>query len=164
MGVSGAGKTTVAQEVANLLGAPLVEGDSFHSESKKAKMRAAIPLTDEDRFSWLDTIVQEMKRTAAPVVIGTCSALRRMYRERLMSGLGDPVLFVYLHVDRAVLEHRVRTRVHEFMSPDLLDSQIKTLEVPTSDEPAVTIEAADDEHTTSLFAFEKVRMWLSQKG
>ena len=92
MGVAGCGKSSLGQAVAQAIGRPLIEGDDFHSESNRAKMRAAVPLTDADRDGWLDALTRELARHSQGVVL-TCSALKRSYRDVLR---GDHVVFVYL--------------------------------------------------------------------
>ncbi len=136
MGVSGSGKTTVGEALAERFGIPLLEGDQFHPAANIAKMSAGTPLTDDDRWPWLDAIATAM-RDAPDGVIVTCSSLRRVYRDRLRERAGRPVLFVYLNGSRATLAGRLAARKGHFMPPSLLDSQLATLEPPTPDEPGI---------------------------
>ncbi len=136
MGVSGSGKTTVGEAVAARFGVPLLEGDQFHPEANIAKMSSGTPLTDEDRWPWLDAIAAAM-RDAADGVVVTCSSLRRTYRDRLREGAGRPVLFVYLNGSRETLAARLAARKGHFMPASLLDSQLATLEPPSPDEPGI---------------------------
>jgi gluconokinase len=143
MGVSGSGKTTVANLIAARLGADMVEGDRLHPAENVAKMRAGAPLDDADRWPWLDAIgrlLQAARGEARPVVV-TCSALKRVYRQRLLAARPD-LVFVYLKGSRALFEARVRARHHEYMPASLLDSQLATLEEPGEGEPVVAVDAA----------------------
>lgn len=131
MGVTGAGKTTVGQRLAETLGWRFHDADEFHPPANKIKMNAGIPLTDQDRWPWLRAlravIEQALADDAGAVV--TCSALKRAYRDVLAGGLAQ-VRFVHLTGDPAVLAARLAGRRGHFMNPALLDSQIATLETP----------------------------------
>jgi len=143
MGVSGSGKTTVAELLAKQLGWPFMEGDRLHPPANVEKMRQGIPLNDVDRAPWLDRIGEELKRWAAEGKSGvmTCSALKRAYLDRIRSARPD-VRFVYLKGSEALIEARVAARHHEYMPASLLRSQFDTLEEPTPDEPGViTVDA-----------------------
>ena len=135
MGVSGTGKSTVGAVLADALGVPFVEGDDLHPEVNVAKMAAGIQLTDEDRAPWLDLIAAELHR---PVVVA-CSALRRVYRDRLRRDAPDLAL-VYLHGNPELLAERMGGRPGHFMPTALLDSQLATLEPPTLDENAIAMD------------------------
>jgi gluconokinase len=141
MGVSGSGKTTVAELLANELGWPFMEGDRLHPPANVEKMRQGIPLTDADRAPWLDRIGAELKSWAAEGRSGvmTCSALKRAYRDRIRSARPD-VRFVYLKGSQTLIGERVAARHHEYMPASLLRSQFETLEEPAPDEPAVTVD------------------------
>lgn len=129
MGVCGCGKSTIAQKIAERLGWPLAEGDDFHPEANVAKMSSGTPLTDEDRWPWLDLIAAWTKEQAQldQSTVVTCSALRRCYRDRLAATPGK-TYFVHLAGDRAVLASRMGARTDHFMPATLLDSQLATLE------------------------------------
>lgn len=142
MGVSGSGKTSIAVALHERLGWPYQEGDSLHSKENVAKMSAGIPLTDEDRWPWLDTCAKWIRDRvdAGEGGLLTCSALRRVYRERL--GEGNPAIrFLYLKISEEVVRARLELRRGHYMPPSLLPSQLRTLEEPASDEPAMTLPA-----------------------
>ena len=136
MGVSGTGKSTVGLALADVLGIPFVEGDDLHPRANVEKMAAGIPLTDADRAPWLDMVAA---RLAGPPAVVACSALRRVYRDRLRAASPDLAL-VYLHGARELLAERMTERPGHFMPTPLLDSQLATLEPPTSDENAIEMD------------------------
>ena len=136
MGVSGSGKTTVGEALAERFGLPLLEGDQFHPKANIDKMSSGTPLTDEDRWPWLDAIAAAM-RDAPDGIIVTCSSLRRAYRDRLRERAERPVLFVFLDGSRDTLAERLAARKGHFMPASLLDSQLATLEPPGADEPGI---------------------------
>jgi gluconokinase len=143
MGVSGSGKTTVAELLASQLGRPFMDGDRLHPPANVEKMRQGIPLTDADRGPWLDRIGEELKTWEAEGKSGvlTCSALKRAYRDRIRSARPD-VRFIYIKGSEALIAARVAARHHEYMPASLLRSQFATLEEPTPDEPGiVTVDA-----------------------
>jgi gluconokinase len=143
MGVSGAGKTTIARGLAERLGWDFAEGDDLHPAANVAKMAAGEPLTDADRLPWLAQIAgwidREIENGRHGVI--TCSALKRTYRDRLRR---PEVLFVYLALPRSELERRMATRRGHFMPASLLDSQMAALEPPEADESALRVEAGND--------------------
>ncbi len=132
MGVSSSGKSTVGAALARTLHAPFLDGDQFHPEANVEKMRAGTPLTDEDRWPWLEAHTAALTQAAAKkdVAIGASSALKRIYRDFITEKAGEPVLFVYLDGTREVIGERMAKRSHEYMPTSLLDSQFATLEVP----------------------------------
>jgi carbohydrate kinase (thermoresistant glucokinase family) len=141
MGVTGSGKTTVGQALADALGWRFHDGDDFHPEANVAKMAAGQPLTDEDRWPWLDRIADEMRRTLArgENAVFACSALKEAYRRRLQRA-GD-VRVVHLKGDAATIAARLAERSHRYMPASLLPSQFATLEEPV-DALAVDIRDA----------------------
>lgn len=130
MGVSGSGKSTVGAALAAALGWPLVDADDLHPPGNVAKMAAGIPLTDDDRWPWLDRVVDELRRMTADGTdaIVACSALKESYRDRLRAA-GD-VRFVHLRGEPATIAARLASRHHRYMPATLLDSQFATLEPP----------------------------------
>lgn len=144
MGVSACGKSDIGTRLAQALGAPFIEGDRFHPPENVAKMSAGIPLDDEDRRGWLQALRAEMERawTTDPVVVLSCSALKRAYRD-VLRGDGGDVRFVHLHGDRDLIAQRMAARSGHFMPVSLLDSQLRTLEPLQPDERGVTLDVRE---------------------
>jgi gluconokinase len=142
MGVAGSGKSTLGAELSRAIACPFLEGDDFHAPEAIAKMRAGIPLTDNDRWPWLDRIGASIKIAVADNGIGivSCSALKRSYRDRLRQIIGFPVLFVLLEAGHDELQRRLSSRVGHYMPAGLLASQIDTLEPPDRDEPVLRLD------------------------
>ncbi len=140
MGVSGCGKSTVGEELAEQLGVPFMEGDKLHPQSNVDKMAAGQPLNDDDRWPWLDLVGAELHKgyEAAGIVV-SCSALKKTYRDRLRDALGGPLAFVYLEGSEALLTERMGARTGHFMPVSLLKTQLATLEVPTGEPGVVTV-------------------------
>ena len=143
MGVSGSGKTTVAHGIAAATNLLFAEADDFHSRANVEKMRAGIPLTDEDRWPWLHDLAAWMAERAAEgrSTVIACSALRRVYRDVLASG-PPTVDFVHLdgHVD--VIRDRLAARSGHYMPASLLDSQVSTLEPLQPDESGIVLDVS----------------------
>ena len=140
MGVSGSGKSTVAQELQRRLGWIFQEGDDLHPPANVAKMRSGQPLNDADRLPWLQAIacwIDGQLAAHEPGII-TCSNLKRAYR-RITIGSRHGVTLVYLKGDEPVIQQRILNRVHRYMPPSLLGSQFETLEEPGEDEYPVTV-------------------------
>jgi gluconokinase len=142
MGVSGCGKTSVGEALAAHLGAPFVEGDALHPEANVAKMASGTPLTDADRWPWLSAIATRIAAEPSPVIVVSCSALKRTYRDLLRSSSRRPVGFLYLHGTEAVLAERMSARKGHFMPSALLTSQLAALEDPRG-EPGVVVVDID---------------------
>lgn len=156
MGVSGSGKSTLATRLASGLDWDFLEGDLLHPSANVAKMHAGTPLDDADRQPWLQAIaawIAEHLQAGRNGVVA-CSALRRVYRERLRCA-GPGVRFVYLQVGRAVLHQRLQQRQH-FMPASLLDSQLATLEEPGEDEHVLRVGNEGDIEATVA----SIRHWL----
>lgn len=139
-GVSGAGKTTVGKLLARELGWRFIEADNFHSPANIKKMRGGLPLTDKDRWPWLESLRQQIEQSldAGENAALACSALKRGYRDRLR--VSDEVKFVFLRGDYALVEKQLRSRRRHFMNPDLLQSQFDDLEEPQADEKVLTLQ------------------------
>jgi carbohydrate kinase (thermoresistant glucokinase family) len=141
MGVSGCGKTTVAQQLARRLGWRFAEADDFHPAANVAKMRSGTPLTDEDRAPWLEAIarhVDEARAAGSPAVV-TCSALKRRYRDVIVGARPD-VALVYLKGDYETIAERRRAQPHQYMPLSLLQSQFDALEEPAAAENPIVEE------------------------
>jgi len=156
MGITASGKTTVARKLAERLGWRFLEGDDMHSPENIAKMHAGIALTTADRMPWLHAIGEWVDaRIAAdePATV-SCSALMRHYRD-LLARERPAVRFVFLTGDPAIIARRLAARKNHFMSPTLLQSQLKTLEPPGADERALTVplDLTPDEQCDKVIAW-----------
>ncbi len=140
MGVSGSGKSTIGEALAERLGWTFEDGDRFHPPGNVARMSAGHALTDEDRWPWLQAIADEIDRVcqAGGRAVIACSALKRAYREVLVHGRDD-VRIVFLDGTRDLIAGRLAARKGHFMPPGLLASQFKTLEPPAGNENPVTV-------------------------
>jgi len=160
MGVSGVGKTTIGGLLASRTGWKFEDADDYHSEQNRRKMAAGIPLTDADREQWLIALHQRMLqyREKGESVILACSALKQQYRELLARGFAKGEMrFVYLHAPAALIKERMKVRHYPYMNPDLLDSQLATLEVP-SDALPISVSGRPDE------AVEEILTRLREAG
>jgi carbohydrate kinase (thermoresistant glucokinase family) len=143
MGVSGCGKSTVGERLAQRLGVPFLEGDALHPPHNVALMAAGTPLTDADRVDWLDAIASRLSALhAGEGIVVSCSALKRVYRDRLRAATSE-LQFVHLHGDHALLAARLGQREGHYMPPALLISQLETLETPSTDEAALSLDIAE---------------------
>lgn len=151
MGVCGCGKTTVGEKLAERLGCGFSDADGFHPKENVEKMRAGIPLTDEDRWPWLAALRAAIEGWQADGVshIVACSALKQVYREILSPK--DDVIFVYLKGSAEVIGPRLRARQGHYMNPALLESQFATLEEP-KDAVVVDIGGTPDEIVADVLA------------
>jgi len=140
MGVSGSGKTTIANLLAKRLGWPFRDADEFHPAANVEKMKNGVPLTDADRWPWLEAIAVwiDRQRAQGAHAIVTCSALKRSYRAIIVGDRRD-VRLVFLKGGRAVIESRLAKRHGHFMPPSLLQSQFDDLEEPGSEENPLTV-------------------------
>ncbi len=146
MGVSGAGKTTVGKHLARELDWTFVDGDDFHPDANVQKMRRGKPLTDEDRWPWLEAIrdfIHERLAQNEPAIVA-CSALKATYREVLLDG-NDDAKVVYLRGDYDLIRRRLKARTDHFFDPDLLDSQFAALEEPSAEDTLIVdVDAPPD--------------------
>lgn len=139
MGVAGSGKSTVGQRLAHELNWPFLDADDFHPAANRAKMSAGIPLDDADRAPWLETLHAELASRSArgESAVLACSALKGRYREVLEREI--PLRWVYLQGSPALLRSRLAQRTGHYMRPEMLDSQLATLEPPAG---ALTLDVA----------------------
>lgn len=145
MGVSGSGKSTLAQNLSETLQLRMKDGDALHLPESVAKMSAGIALQDEDRWPWLDRIAHYLTNDEAENSQGgivACSALKRIYRDRIRQQAG-PVVFLFLDGHPDLIRQRMQQRIGHYMQPGLLDSQLQTLEKPSTDESDVITLSID---------------------
>ncbi|MGO1591351.1 MAG: gluconokinase [Ancrocorticia sp.] len=157
MGVAGCGKSEVGKEISHRLDWQMAEGDEFHPQANVDKMHAGQPLTDEDRWPWLDIITQwtaEQDNLGHNTIV-TCSALRKVYRDRLRQAPGRTV-FVHLHGTEELLSERLQGRQGHFMPPSLLPSQLSTLEALEADEDGVVVDITPNVKTIAETALEQL--------
>lgn len=142
MGVSGCGKTSVAEGLAASLGYSFLEGDRLHPQASIDKMSKGVPLTDADRWPWLQRIGERLRDATASErgIVVSCSALKRSYRDCLRSAAGTGLSFVFLSGSRALLLERMGERKGHFMPASLLDSQLAALEDPSAEPDVVTVD------------------------
>ena len=144
MGVAGCGKSTAGTEIARHLCVTFLEGDQLHPAANVEKMAAGVPLTDEDRYPWLEAIGAAIKSRVvrSEGVVAACSALKRAYRAilRERSGTGNELIFVYLSGSQELISERLKLRTGHFFPASLLDSQFATLEPPQADERHVVAD------------------------
>lgn len=146
MGVSGSGKTTIGTLLAERAGAVFADADDYHPPANKQKMAAGLALDDVDRQPWLEVLNRLMQGwfTAGNSGVLACSALKEKYRETLHSGMPEEAVhFVLLDGSRELIAERLAAREHEYMNPNLLDSQLRTLEVPADAYSIVNDRAPD---------------------
>lgn len=144
MGVSGCGKTRIGKALADTFHAIFIDGDDYHPPENIEKMKRGVPLDDNDRAAWLATLarlIQDCKARSQTVFIG-CSALKRAYRDQLR-GSDAALVFVFLNGTFNDILKRMQARQH-FFTPDMLASQFNTLEVPTAEEPVITVDIQGD--------------------
>ncbi|HEX7982201.1 MAG TPA: gluconokinase [Duganella sp.] len=145
MGVSGCGKSSVGLQLATALGAPFLEGDSYHSYANVAKMSAGMALTDGDRADWLQALHAEIDhaRERGSGLVLSCSALKRRYRDQLRGA--DPLLrFAHLDGPRELIASRMAARAGHYMPPSLLASQLASLEPLQADEAGIVLDIVKD--------------------
>jgi gluconokinase len=160
MGVCGTGKSSVAARLAAAAGGTLVEADDFHSDANVALMASGRPLTDADRWPWLDAVAEGARAAGRTGLVAiACSALKRRYRDRLRARLGD-IALIHLTGDPALIRDRLEARRDHFMPPALLDSQLAELEPPMADEPCLKLDVA----LTPAEQDAQLRAFLARQG
>jgi gluconokinase len=148
MGVCGCGKSTIAAALAHALDAPFNEGDAYHPAPNLVKRTAAIPLTDDDRTGWLQTLATEIAaaRERGDGIVVSCSALKKRYRDQLRQA--DPNLrFAHLAGPRGTIAARMQTRIGHYMPITLLDSQLRDLEPLQPGEAGITLDITQPPET-----------------
>ena len=158
MGVSGSGKSEISQAVATALGWRHIEADHFHPPENVERMRAGIPLSDEDRRHWLDALCEQMlaAQVAGECFVLACSALKRSYRELLRSAVPG-LRFAHLAIDYDTAVQRVGARPGHFMPISLVDSQFATLESPEGEPGVLTVDASQSRDVVLLQIVEWMR-------
>mgnify|MGYP000190341457 CR=1 FL=1 len=139
MGVSGCGKSSVGVLLAQKIGAIFIDGDDLHPESNKEKMSSGIPLNDDDRWPWLESVGKSLEN--AENVVVACSALKKIYRERILAH-APTTRFIHLHGNKELLLSRLGNRTSHFMPSTLLDSQLQSLEMMDPTEPGKVFDIA----------------------
>lgn len=156
MGVSGSGKTTVGELLSQQTGVPFFDGDDFHPQANVDKMAHGTPLTDADRAGWLADLARHIGQWEHEKgAILACSALKESYRTALQVGARQPLDWVFLTGDRALLLQRMESRQDSYMKANMLDSQLATLEMPTY---GLHLNVAD----TPQQLVDKIKAWLPQ--
>lgn len=158
MGVSGCGKTSLAQAVAAALGWRFIEGDAHHGPDNLAKMREGTPLTDADRAGWLDTLAAQLGQPPLPAVL-SCSALKRAYRDRLRAA-SPGLRFAFLDITPDEARRRVQARAgSHFFTPQLVDSQFATLQRPDGEAGVLRLDATAEPAQLT----QQVVAWLTRE-
>ena len=139
MGVCGCGKSSIGNALAEKLGGAYFEGDDFHPASNIKLMETGTPLTDEDRWPWLETIATKLTSTEGIVFAG-CSALKKSYRNFLIDKAAEPVFFIHLSGTKKLIKQRMSNREGHFMPLELIESQFATLEIPDTSEDALSVD------------------------
>lgn len=158
MGVSGSGKTSVGEAIAQQQQVLFIDGDDLHPQANIDKMSRGIPLTDEDRLGWLDTIIQEALAVTGKgeKVVITCSALKQQYRDQLRTGIGS-ITFLYLKASYQKVFQQLEGRQGHFMPVSLLRSQFALLEEPAQRErDVITIEVQETLDKTITLVLKKL--------
>jgi gluconokinase len=154
MGVTSVGKTTIGTLLAARTGWKFEDADDYHSQENRLKMAAGVPLSDSDRGPWLKALHERMLeyRKKGEDAIVACSALKQQYRELLASGFAPgEICFVYLHAPTSLIKERIKSRHHPYMNPNLLNSQLADLEIP-SNALSVSVAGTPDEAVATILA------------
>ena len=156
MGVCGAGKSSIASRLANYFGAAYIEGDDYHPAENVARMRSGDKLIDAHRWPWLRAFTTALKTTPG-MAVGSCSALKKGYRDYIRQIAGETVLFIHLDGSRELVSRRMQSRDGHFMPVSLLDSQLAMLEIPDESELAVSVDISGSEQEIVNLILEKLR-------
>ena len=154
MGVSGSGKTTLGLKLAAVLGCPFYDADDYHPRANKEKMGKGVPLTDEDRLPWLETLAQKARiwESESDFSVLACSALKQKYRDFLSKDV--PVCWVYLKGDKELIRRRIEGRVGHYAGQNLLESQLASLEEPKD---AIVVDISGDADKAALDLAQKLK-------
>lgn len=156
MGVTGCGKSIIGGELATVVGANFTDGDDLHPKANIAKMRAGTPLTDDDRWGWLDRIAATARNSDKLVI--SCSALKKIYRDHLRRNIGRPVQFVFLDISRETSLARLRKRNTHFMPVSLVSSQFDTLERPEAESDVLSFVSQDGQYGVTETVTKIIKM------
>lgn len=159
MGVSGCGKSSVGKRLAQLLACEFVEGDELHPLSNVQKMSEGVPLTDEDRWPWLDLVRNKITHAVneRQSIVVSCSALRRDYRQHLRRGQEQRLAFIFLDGTSELLKARMTAREGHFMPPSLLATQLATLENPSGEDGVMTVSIDNEVEQIALEAAARIQ-------
>lgn len=161
MGVSGTGKSTVGCAVAEELSLTFIEADDFHPQHNVQKMAGGTPLTDQDRGPWIEALAAGINARQPPRdALVACSALTKFVRDRLRAGVADPVRFILLNADPAILQQRLAKRQRHFMHPELLGSQLAALEWPAD---AVVVDVSRPLDVVCADVASTIRRWQEEE-
>ncbi len=151
MGVSGCGKTTMGRLLAASLALPFIDADDLHPPRNVALMAAGTPLSDDDRCGWLQACAAALQAAAGSGAVLACSALKRRYRDRLRES-APGLRWIFLHGSADALQARLAARRGHYMPASLLHSQLATLEPPSADENALTLDISDSPENLTAIA------------
>lgn len=130
MGVSGCGKSTIGKLLAQRLSLSFIEADDFHSKENVVKMSSGIPLDDEDRYPWLESLSLQLQSHEKTGAVLACSALKESYRQILQKNVKEKIIWIYLDGNETILQERMKNRAGHFMPKTLLQSQLAVMEKP----------------------------------
>lgn len=156
MGVAGSGKTLIGTLVAEAIGGTYIDGDDYHPSSNIAKMSSGQPLSDQDRWPWLEVVVAKLTSIDGTALVG-CSALKKSYRDFIRDAAGEAVTFIFLSGSKQLLAERMGAREGHFMPTELLNSQFSTLERPLEDENVITVDISKTPEEITASIIEEIQ-------